>query len=251
MCFCARYFVLCALLYIRWDNTSLINKDKEQSTKHQYSTQHDTHAAYRQSPPRPRKQFANLCSCCQRRTRPCLQRCRACDNQLRARVRSPSSMSELPVRVRTNNATSSPLKQSRHKDSRCLGPQCQAPNHARVHKARLLRQSLPKASMPSEPVITAASSERISPNRFSVNNTSKRRGICDQVHRAGINVKMIESRRQDNLRRYANHSLSPQLRSLQHIRFVDRRYFAAAFASRFKCDTARRVQSLRLNNASC
>ena len=36
----------------------------------------------------------------------------------------------------------------------------------------------PDASIPNDPVITAASSDKMSPKRFSVNNTSNRRGFA-------------------------------------------------------------------------
>jgi hypothetical protein len=84
-------------------------------------------------------------------------------------------------------------------------------------------------------VITAASSERISPKDSRL-TTRQSGAVCDQVHRTRIDVEMFE-RHVRIILRDANHCLSPELRSLEHVCFIDevtlpRRLRAASNATR-------------------
>src|SRR5688500_19747663 len=55
------------------------------------------------------------------------------------------------------------------------------------------------------------------------------------MHRAGIDVKMIECDVRIILRN-ASHCLPPELRSFQYVGFIDRGYFASPFPRGFKGD---------------
>ena len=51
---------------------------------------------------------------------------------------------------------------------------------------------LAEGSIPSEPVSIAASSQRMSPNMFSVTITSKRAGVGDELHRRVVDEHVLE-----------------------------------------------------------
>ena len=65
-------------------------------------------------------------------------------------------------------------------------------------------------SSPSEPASTAASSLRMSPNRFSVRSTSTAAGFGDQTHRRVVHVQVLEPH-VGVVRRDPGHRLPPQL----------------------------------------
>ena len=83
--------------------------------------------------------------------------------------------------------------------------------------------------MPSEPASTADSSLRMSPNRFSVTTTSMSRGCGHQVHREGVDERVVERHRRV-LRGHRGHRLAPQLAGDQHVGLVHRGEPAAALA---------------------
>ncbi len=92
----------------------------------------------------------------------------------------------------------------------------------------------------NEPVIWAASSERMSPNMFSVTTTSKSAGrlmscmavlSTSKVLQLDIGVVGVVVD--------AVHDLTPQAARLQHVGLVDARHLAAALAGRFRTPGAR------------
>ena len=84
---------------------------------------------------------------------------------------------------------------------------------------------LADASSPIEPAIIAASSERMSPNMFSVSSTSKCRGARDQLHRRVVDQHVLEPHARVVARDLLDR-LAPQARGLEDVRLVDRDHVA-------------------------
>ena len=76
-------------------------------------------------------------------------------------------------------------------------------------------------SMPSEPARTAASSDRMSPNRFSVTMTSKTAGRRIEQHRARVDELVVERRRPGSSARDLVDDRPPQARRREHVGLVD------------------------------
>ena len=76
-------------------------------------------------------------------------------------------------------------------------------------------------SMPIEPVSIAASSERMSPNMFSVRITSKCRGAEIELHGGVVDEHMLELDVRELARVQLADDLAPQPRGLQHVGLVD------------------------------
>ena len=78
-------------------------------------------------------------------------------------------------------------------------------------------------SIPIEPVSIAASSERMSPNMFSVRITSKRAGRGDELHRGVVDEHVLELDLRELARVQLADDLTPQSRGLEHVGLVDAR----------------------------
>ena len=86
---------------------------------------------------------------------------------------------------------------------------------------------LAEGSIPSEPVSIAASSERMSPNMFSVRITSKRDG-SETSCIAALSTSMWSSSTSGYSAATRLDRLAPQARGLEHVRLVDGGHPAAA-----------------------
>ena len=127
-----------------------------------------------------------------------------------------------PRAAPAHSAAASPRWRSRRWDWPCRGPRCPAPSRAPARRGPGPSPSEAEGSSPSEPVSTAASSLRMSPNRFSVSSTSIRAGsatsriAAKSTYRcSSVDVGIL--RRADPRDR-----LPPELRDLQHVRLVHR-----------------------------
>ncbi len=90
---------------------------------------------------------------------------------------------------------------------------------------------LAEGSSPIEPAITAASSERMSPKRFSVRITSNRFGPVTSAI-AHASTYMWETADVRIALRDLVHDPAPELRRLEHVRLVDRRELLPSLARR-------------------
>ena len=109
----------------------------------------------------------------------------------------------------------------------CPGRRCPAPSRGSARTARTCRAPVCRSpseadgSIPSEPASTAASSERMSPNRFSVTMTSKSAGRRIEQHRARIDELVAERRRPGSLGADLVGDGPPQPRGRQDVGLVD------------------------------
>ena len=110
---------------------------------------------------------------------------------------------------------------------------------------------LAEGSIPSEPVSIAASSLRMSPNRFSVRITSKRDGIGDELHRGVVDQQVVELD-VGVVGGDPRHGLAPQPRGLEHVRLVDRGHARRrGAAARPRSRPARSARSRRPCSRRC
>ena len=84
-------------------------------------------------------------------------------------------------------------------------------------------------SIPSEPAITAASSDRMSPNRFSVTRTSKRGRPLREDHRRGVHQAVLQRDVREVRVDLLGH-LAPQPRRREDVRLVHLGHLAPAAA---------------------
>ena len=75
--------------------------------------------------------------------------------------------------------------------------------------------------MPSEPVIIAASSERMSPKRFSVSEDVEAARLAHEQHRAGVD-ELVRELDVGVVLRDLVHDLHPELRHLEDVGLVRR-----------------------------
>ncbi len=142
---------------------------------------------------------ADLLQCRARRRRP--RQDRQCGNRPRGHRRRPSRSPRPHWVGRATSAASWRRRGSWREDWRCPGRRCRARSRGSARtshagrRASAARRSRRTGSMPSEPASTLASSERMSPKRFSVTITSKAAGPLDEHHRAGVDQAMLDGRR--------------------------------------------------------
>ena len=127
------------------------------------------------------------------------------------------------------------------------GPRCPAPSRGSARRARTGRARPALAErrgrqQAKDPASTAASSDRMSPNRFSVTITSKSAGRADEQHRARIDELVVEGD-VGVVGRDLVGDLPPQARRREHVGLVDRASPAAAASGRARTRAARSARS--------
>ena len=116
----------------------------------------------------------------------------------RARRRPPPRSRPRPPAGRATSGASSPPTGSSRAGSRGPARRCPAPSRGsartgRGGRARVSRVPIDaEGSSPSEPAITAASSERMSPNRFSVTRTSNAGRPLRERHRGAVDEPVLQ-----------------------------------------------------------
>ncbi len=134
----------------------------------------------------------------------------------------------------------------------CPGRRCPARSHERARTGSPCRRCVADGSMPSDPEITPHSSERMSPNRFSVSTTSKSRGTIHQVHGHRVDQLVLDG--DAGVRRPASlvDGGAPELRALEHVGLVHLRQLArgACRRARMRFPATRSTSGLA-SSASC
>ena len=103
---------------------------------------------------------------------------------------------------------------------------------------------------PSDPTTAPASSERMSPNMFSVRITSNDAGASATAHRARVDIHVVHAD-VSVIGRHAVHHIPPQSGRLEHVGLVDRHDVAASQPGGVEGDRAQSAQLRPGNNASC
>ena len=145
-------------------------------------------------------------------------------------------------------------ERSRRSGWRRPSPRCPAPSRGPARTGPCRRRGSPTAAARAIRRSAPASSDRMSPNMFSVSDDVEARGREREFHRGGVDEHVIE-RHVGIVARDLGHHRAPQARHFEHVGLVDRRQRASdgpreserapARRARFRARVAHRVDGGR------